>query len=195
VELVVVIVAIAILAALIVPTVQVSVESSRRMRCISNVRQLSTGVRLYAIDNYNHIPSLATWDTAIAPYLGLQSSDPNLQTKGVFRCPSGWLAGADTASDQRTYNYNFHSEPFTVNTNSVTQVYKSPALGEYLHPDQTLVITCWWFFRWSGNWTTPPSTTHPSGRPTGYLDGHVVVETAPPFYQNGSPPNAALVQY
>lgn len=191
-ELLVVIAVIAVLIAFLWPAAQATIENSRRMKCVSNERQLITGVRLYAADNGNRLPSLGAWYTGIAPYVGLSGTDPNLRSEGVFRCPSGWLAGASSAigpQNQQTYNYNYHPPPFGLN------IAEFPPLADFPHPDQTLLITCWWFFRWSGNWTAPPSTTHPGGRPTAYLDGHVVYEESPPFYQYGSPPTTVLTQY
>ena len=196
-ELLVVITMLAILAALLIPAVQKSVDTSRRMQCISNLRQMSGAVGLYANDNAFRIPADVSWNQAIAQYVGLNKSTPvaTLETQGVFRCPAGWNAGAQTASDQRTYQYNSNSAPFLAipaSTSVPSHYYASPSISSFLHPSDTIIISCWWFYLWSLNWQAPPSTTHTIGRPIAYLDGHVVVEMEPPYYQYGSPPISAL---
>jgi prepilin-type N-terminal cleavage/methylation domain-containing protein/prepilin-type processing-associated H-X9-DG protein len=199
VELLVVIAVIAILVAILFPATQAMIESSRRVACASNLHQMVGAIRLCANDHANRLPNENTWGPSIAPYLGMNASDSNLLTEGVFRCPSGWVAGASASSSKQTYNYNCHPYPFAANTTSAAAQFAScPSVTAFVHPDQTVTLTCWWYFRWGGwsaNVTTPPSTTHPNGRPTAYLDGHVVIETTPAFYEYGSPPSAALNQF
>ena len=55
-EMVVVVSIILVLAALLMPALQKSVDSSRRVQCVSNLRQLSESIRLYASDSGNRIP-------------------------------------------------------------------------------------------------------------------------------------------
>jgi prepilin-type N-terminal cleavage/methylation domain-containing protein/prepilin-type processing-associated H-X9-DG protein len=201
-ELLVVISVILILAAILIPAMQSSASKARQMQCVSNLRQLSQGVRLYANDNSNRIPSCVTWMANIAPYVGQSASAPNLNTLGVFRCPAGWVAGAQNASpaNQATYWYNCHSLPFAETpadapAGANSYYYSFPSLALFNNQDQTIILACWWYFLWSGNWTTQPGDTHSSGRPTAYLDGHVVCETDPAFYQYGGPPMSAIQAY
>ena len=138
--------------------------------------------------------------TCVAPYVDQSPNAPNLDTLGVFRCPTGWNAGAQTASNQQTYNYNCHSNPLTeappVNPTSSNGYYFSfPSLSLFEHPQSTIILSCWWYFLWSGNWTSPPADTHPGGRPIAYLDGHVELVTDPAYYLNGAPPMSALTVY
>jgi prepilin-type N-terminal cleavage/methylation domain-containing protein/prepilin-type processing-associated H-X9-DG protein len=201
-EMVVVVSIILVLAALLMPALQKSVDSSRQVQCVSNLRQLSESIRLYASDSGNRIPSSTTWTTCVAPYLGLSATASNLTTLSVFRCPAGWTAGARTAaaSNQATYNYNCHPNPFYETpanspTGTNTYYFSSPPLSLFNHPAQTIILSCWWFFLWGGNWTTPPGDTHSNGRPVAYLDGHVVFQTGPTYYQYGAPPMSALTQF
>jgi prepilin-type N-terminal cleavage/methylation domain-containing protein/prepilin-type processing-associated H-X9-DG protein len=195
-ELLVVITVIAILVALLFPALHNSIEASRRITCASNLRQLVSAIRQYANDNSMHIPSEANWSTSMAPYLGMNPNDPALVYTGPFRCPSGWLAGASTASNKATYDYNYHSGPFQTNAlTALDQWNASPPLSAFPHPGQTIIIFCSWRYIFGTgpvNATTPPSSTHPGGRPCGYLDGHATIETAPAFYLYGAPPSDAL---
>lgn len=57
VELLVVIAIIALLAALLLPTLAGAKERSRRVRCLNQIRQLLVGAHLYAGDNQERLPS------------------------------------------------------------------------------------------------------------------------------------------
>jgi len=83
-ELLVVIAIIAILAALILPSLGRAKASARRIACVSNERQINLGVHMYA-DEHGDSVSFYTnaiyfdYKTAIASYLGGKSN-------GVFIC-------------------------------------------------------------------------------------------------------------
>src|SRR5690554_6123919 len=56
VELLVVIAIIGILIAMLLPAIQAARESARRANCASNLKQLGTGIQLYADRNSEQIP-------------------------------------------------------------------------------------------------------------------------------------------
>lgn len=66
-ELLVVIAIIAILAAMLLPSLKNAKEQSRKAVCMSNLRQIGVGVSLYAADYQNSIPTAMHYNT-LAPY-------------------------------------------------------------------------------------------------------------------------------
>jgi prepilin-type N-terminal cleavage/methylation domain-containing protein/prepilin-type processing-associated H-X9-DG protein len=105
VELLVVIVIIAILAALILPIGKRMMESSNASKCASNLRQLYTAANSWSVDNDGWmLPTFPSgrnldnrinygWVTALFPYLSpgvnlWSASDVGKRPKGVLGCPS-----------------------------------------------------------------------------------------------------------
>jgi prepilin-type N-terminal cleavage/methylation domain-containing protein/prepilin-type processing-associated H-X9-DG protein len=129
-ELLVVIAIIAILAAMLLPTLARSKQAAYIAQCKSNQRQVGIGFTLYTEDNRETYPAGAmdgndnsqyTWDTAIYAYIGANNHlnqatldsgavDQSLTAK-VLRCPadvgpdSYWVANAPTLG-RRTYAMN-----------------------------------------------------------------------------------------
>ncbi len=93
-ELLVVIAVIAILAALLLPAITRTKESSRGISCVNNLRQLGVGCMVYTGDA-GRLPSILSW---IYPYSTVPSNDntnitmgqlyPYVKSANLFRCPS-----------------------------------------------------------------------------------------------------------
>jgi len=75
-ELLVVIAIIAILVALLFPTVRGGIEASKRTKCASNLRQIFLAASSYAADNNMNllpgtiVPASLSWTHLLRPYLG-----------------------------------------------------------------------------------------------------------------------------
>ncbi len=105
-ELLVVISIIAVLSALCLPAINRALISSKTAICASNLRQISCGLNLYAIENEGYYPLAVkqgstgqeyTWSYAIWTYVGYTGKDFNYpendlqgntgRDKNIFHCP------------------------------------------------------------------------------------------------------------
>jgi prepilin-type N-terminal cleavage/methylation domain-containing protein/prepilin-type processing-associated H-X9-DG protein len=101
-ELLVVIAIIAILAAILFPVFAQARDKARQTSCISNLRQLGTGMMMYVQDYDDTYPSVwytdtGHWANVILPYLG---QGKQIWTGGIMICPSakykGWSYAMST---------------------------------------------------------------------------------------------------
>lgn len=103
VELLTVIAIIGILAAILIPVVGRVRASAQAGQCISNLRQVGIGLRLFSNENKSSFPhrynagnpsqgiaAVPSWRTALGPYLGINTMGlaPRPGSDGVLLCPS-----------------------------------------------------------------------------------------------------------
>ena len=125
-ELLVVISIIALLIAILLPALQSARKAARDMRCMSNLRQVSTSANIYANDHDDWYP--ISWDPYGAPlgfgtdvmwtqllqgvtagtaggyqYLPAYSDG---DTSSILKCPRGRLHGDTYKDDKQTYGMN-----------------------------------------------------------------------------------------
>lgn len=120
-ELLVVIAIISILAAILFPVFARARENSRRTSCLSNVRQIGTGMMMYVQDYNGYFPQLHYTDAINAPEQGywVPSSSlwiwqnmvqPYVKSKTMFACPSSPVAGTiyttNSGPSRRHYGAN-----------------------------------------------------------------------------------------
>ncbi len=101
-ELLVVIAIIAILAALLLPSLAKAKEQAYKAQCINNLKQIGIGIQLYSEEHQLQLPG-PTWQGLyeaydnvdqkrmpyyIAPYMGIPPAAPDPQTTKLLRCPS-----------------------------------------------------------------------------------------------------------
>jgi general secretion pathway protein G len=121
VELLTVIAIIGVLAGILIPTVGKVRESAHSAKCLSNLRQIGTGIRVFAEENKGNLPVpqdddglvvgedkkdiwwAKWWMAQIQPYT--EGRDPSRQEyqanfDGIFRCPSKkeWKIGSGVSS-------------------------------------------------------------------------------------------------
>ena len=141
VELLVVIGIIALLIAILLPTLSKAREAANRVVCLSNVKQIYTGILMYVNDNQGWLPTCACpkdgtaydimdedwihWeanrnldDSAIAKYLAVSGD----KLKKLLRCPSDTIEGRTTGlgiwpgQGPYFYSYGYNTE---AGTNSI----------------------------------------------------------------------------
>ena len=157
-ELLAAIAVIALLAALLFPLASRMIVKSQTSKCAANLRQIYSASLLWSQENDNAMlltfPTLnptptSTWDQALRPYLGIDSTWPSAQNAGkrppsVFACPAS--KSLTTLSRLSDYGKNaFVNNPYPVPTqgpayrwagfNSASKViFLADARGEiYLH--------------------------------------------------------------
>ena len=103
-ELLVVIAIIAILAAILFPAFAKARESARRISCVSNLKQIGTGIMQYTQEYDEKLPPAkddapAQWVVAIKPYV---------QDTAIYTCPSNTMATKmkDTSTGVYSNHYN-----------------------------------------------------------------------------------------
>ncbi len=118
-ELLVVIAIIAILAAILFPVFAKAREAARKTSCLSNLKQLGTGMMMYAQDYDEIMPSARfgttpnglwgtpTWNAYGWSYV-FALMDPYTKNSGIYGCPStqGTMVGPATNRIKVSYGYS-----------------------------------------------------------------------------------------
>jgi len=99
-EMLVVIAILAILATLIIPSINKSIARAQSIRCLSNLRNLGVGMMTYSVENRGRLPAMRApvasgggwsgpyWTNLLEPFVGEESSLAASRRKGIFYCPS-----------------------------------------------------------------------------------------------------------
>ncbi len=132
-ELLVVIAIIAILAAILFPVFARAREKARQTSCLSNVKQLSLGVLMYAQDYDQFLPMSITWGYNQPGYSnenrcwwGEAVLQPYLKNRQIFQCPSSKDLGHAYPAYALNINFSKYGDSL-----AVTDV-NSPAETSYI---------------------------------------------------------------
>jgi prepilin-type N-terminal cleavage/methylation domain-containing protein len=160
-ELLVVIAIIAILAALLFPTLSSAKARAKRSVCVNNLHQINLGLRMYCddsadkapripYDTNSYIPDFADYKKAMKSYVGLNgASSPQ---EKIFACPADTFYYEFTATnqtyisqslhDQATYDHSSYwfngGTPTIFGTNSPGIAGRS--ISSIKHPDKTVLV-------------------------------------------------------
>lgn len=96
-ELLVVIAIIAILAAILFPVFAQAREAARKTQCLNNLKQLGTGLMMYAEDyderlpawNFSTLGTNPVFQSGWAYSMWAPAVQPYIKNYGVFQCPNG----------------------------------------------------------------------------------------------------------
>ena len=107
-ELLVVIAIIAILAAMLLPALGRAKSSAKRIACVSNTRQISVAIHLYAADHGDVISYFTNniyyaYKDVVLPYLATGNTSSNL---AVFACPADESFHQIARSHFSSYGFN-----------------------------------------------------------------------------------------
>ncbi len=87
VELLVVVAIIAVLAALLLPSLQQARESGRATQCMNNLRQIGLATYAYADDNDGQLFVSNDWPWDLQPYLHVSQTGWDMEGAPVYQCP------------------------------------------------------------------------------------------------------------
>jgi len=159
VELLVVIAIIGILAALLLPVLSSAKARARRTECLNNLKQINSGLHLYAGDNEDTLPNSGPgtyilYKEAVKNYVSLHG--PSSPQDRVFACPADTFFYNDSSCAYVTHGqhedraYDFSSYAFNganLLTNYPNLAYNGPLpgiggrkLGAVKNPVRTVLV-------------------------------------------------------
>jgi general secretion pathway protein G len=148
-ELLVVIGIILILAALLIPGLRQGRLAANSTKCVSNLRQLGSGLMLYAVDNGGYLPpaqtenssggATQTWSKSIETYVGI-NADSVIRYGSVFTCPSEAQPPPGNADSVLHYTASTALESGSTLVSSGIVNYGPRRLSTIEHPSETILL-------------------------------------------------------
>jgi len=137
VEMMVVSVIVALLAALIIPVVLSSRAGARRIQCANNLREIHRGVNLYCMDNRMIYPVLALKPTANSGVRLRDLVEPILRDPRVFKCPEDRQGFFEKEGSSYEWNAALNGKPQDGKLEEILGSSRTPMLYDYenFHPD------------------------------------------------------------
>lgn len=188
-ELLVVIAIIAILAAILFPVFARAREKARQTSCLSNIKQLSLSLRMYAQD-YDETNMLSGYAIAGMPQGGNGTNvcwwrfliEPYVKNWQIFICPSATPQDASSSLVQYLDHYGYNANLSGRKDGDIQAPASVIAIGDAGHWIGN--IYGGWLYAyappsgWAGHVDTDPSrrvdsnTRHNGGSNLGFADGH-----------------------
>lgn len=106
-ELLVVIAIIAILASILFPVFAQAREKARQSTCLSNMRQIGLGLRMYSQDYDETYPLVNNDSWYTYDWVLLRSTEPYIKNKAVWSCPNFFTFGANNGPNGRPLNSTY----------------------------------------------------------------------------------------
>ncbi|HPP75426.1 MAG TPA: prepilin-type N-terminal cleavage/methylation domain-containing protein [Armatimonadota bacterium] len=184
-ELLVVIAIIAILASILFPVYASAKERARQVKCLSNLRQLATAIRLYADDNDGRLPSagiyMGTADWAGGTSVGGHVF-PEKGTIWNYTKKSRWIFSCQTDYKVPPLNINPPQNPFyplSYTMNYSCDIARLDGLPIrisrmllLIHEHRNAINDSLFYWGVSQNTYDIPSNVHYDGTTVVYADGH-----------------------
>ncbi len=187
-ELLVVIAIIAILAAILFPVFARAREKAQQASCLSNVRQLSMAVLMYAEDYNDTLPIAVTCKPDFSYcWTIMELLEPYVHNQQIWLCPDDPAGSVDLSTFPGLHRYSY-------GWNKATFAYMVPGrpmgevvpLGEIPRPSETTAF-------WDGHQVGMAVLTchrHNDGANVSFLDGH-----AKWYYRDTPPPQCGPDYY
>jgi len=148
-ELLVVIAIIALLLAILMPSLQKARKQAQAATCLSNLKQIGVAAELYANDHDTYIPRGSTgsnpiWFMQFLPYVGQKHNQGDYRTVKIFRCKSFPRTGTglnNIPNSRQTVCYVMNDWTFSGRTdNSGTSVGKPTKLSVFKRRGRTVYL-------------------------------------------------------
>jgi prepilin-type N-terminal cleavage/methylation domain-containing protein len=136
-ELLVVIAIIAILAAILFPVFARARDAARGTQCMSNIRQINTGLQMYTQDNDEVLPVIyqATSPATFVPFM----LNPYIKNGQLWKCPndSAQTDTFDGTSSDGNVSYGYNDED-GLNGTSLASIGKPSDTVSFIDNNQTI---------------------------------------------------------
>jgi len=122
-ELLVAVAIVAVLAAILLPTLGAMRSRSESTRCVHNLRQIGVAVLAHARDRNGLLPDMGAYvstkardlEYTLLPYLGYPLGASDYEHDTVFTCPSAWKKTPTRTPMRRTYGINRYATSSRIN--------------------------------------------------------------------------------